>query len=72
MDALKKTFEEAPATVVVVMACITAGFPTPEDTVPILLAMQAGGVGVVGLGVPFSDAGSDDAAVQTHHSVRGP
>ena len=69
MDALKKTFEEQ-AEAAVIVACITAGFLTFEDTVLILLAMRVGGVNVVGLGVPFSNAGSDSAAVQTHHSVR--
>jgi hypothetical protein len=42
MDAVKKTFEEQ-AEAAVVVACITADFPTLEHTVLILPAMQAGG-----------------------------
>ena len=34
---------------------ITAGFPTIEDTVPILKNMQEAGVDIIELGVPFSD-----------------
>jgi len=43
---------------------VTAGYVTREDTVPILLAMEAGGADVLELGVPFSDPMADGATVQ--------
>lgn len=43
---------------------ITAGFPTIEDTVPILQGMQAGGVDIIELGIPFSDPIADGPTIQ--------
>ncbi|MGI8927146.1 MAG: tryptophan synthase subunit alpha [Tepidiformaceae bacterium] len=43
---------------------ITAGYPTREDTVPILLAMEAGGADVLEIGVPFTDPLADGATIQ--------
>jgi tryptophan synthase len=48
---------------------VTAGYPTPEDTVPILLAMEAGGCDAIELGVPFSDPLADGATVQHANHV---
>ena len=46
MDGIKKTFaqckeENRPALV----TYVTAGYPTPEETVNVLLGMEAGGAG---------------------------
>ncbi len=49
---------------------MTAGFPTTEDTVPILLAMQEGGADIIELGVPFSDPMADGPAIQETNNVR--
>lgn len=43
---------------------ITAGYPTIEDTVPILKGFQEGGVDVIELGVPFSDPIADGETIQ--------
>lgn len=43
---------------------ITAGFPTIPDTVPIMLAMQKGGVDIIELGIPFSDPIADGPTIQ--------
>lgn len=43
---------------------VTAGYPTRADTVPILLAMEAGGADVLELGVPFTDPLADGATIQ--------
>ncbi len=48
---------------------VTAGFPTREDTVPILLAMEAGGSDGIELGVPFTDPLADGATVQHANQV---
>lgn len=43
---------------------VTAGYPTIEDTVPILKGLQEGGVDVIELGVPFSDPIADGPTIQ--------
>ncbi|CDR37914.1 CYFA0S01e19130g1_1 [Cyberlindnera fabianii] len=42
----------------------TAGYPTIEDTVPILQGFQEGGVDVIELGIPFSDPIADGPTIQ--------
>lgn len=49
---------------------VTAGYPRVEDTVPIMLAMQAGGADIIELGVPFSDPIADGPAIQETNAVR--
>ena len=49
---------------------VTAGYPTVEDTVPILLSMQEGGADIIELGVPFSDPIADGPAIQESNVVR--
>jgi len=51
------------------VAYLTAGFPRLADTVPALLAMQAAGVDVVELGVPFSDPMADGGTIQASNMV---
>lgn len=48
---------------------ITAGFPTIEDTIPILQGMQKGGVDIIELGVPFSDPIADGPTIQAANTV---
>jgi len=43
---------------------LTCGFPTAAATVPALLAMQAAGVDVIEVGVPFSDPMADGGTIQ--------
>ncbi|KAI5955070.1 TRP5 [Candida jiufengensis] len=44
---------------------ITAGFPTVEDTIPILKNMQEAGVDIIEIGIPFSDPIADGPTIQT-------
>ncbi|KAJ3194489.1 tryptophan synthetase [Irineochytrium annulatum] len=46
------------------VAYVTAGFPEPEDTVDVLLALQQGGADIIELGVPFSDPIADGPTIQ--------
>ncbi len=46
------------------MPYVTAGYPTRLETVPILLALEAGGADAIELGVPFSDPMADGATIQ--------
>jgi tryptophan synthase len=48
---------------------VTAGYPKPEDTVSILLAMQEGGADIIEMGVPFSDPIADGPAIQETNAV---
>ncbi|KAJ7510111.1 bifunctional tryptophan synthase TRP1 [Mycena galericulata] len=70
MEALKKVFadkksEGLPALV----TFVTAGFPTRDDTVPMLLAMQEGGADIIELGVPFSDPIADGPVIQETNTI---
>jgi hypothetical protein len=49
---------------------MTAGYPSSDDSVSILLAMQEGGADVIALGVPFSDPVADGPAIQKANLVR--
>ena len=46
------------------IAFVTAGDPTPRQTVPILHALVKGGADVIELGMPFSDPMADGPVVQ--------
>jgi tryptophan synthase alpha chain len=43
---------------------LTAGYPDPEWTVPILRALVQAGADVLELGVPFSDPSADGPVIQ--------
>ncbi len=43
---------------------VTAGYPTLEATVPIMVGLQAGGADIIELGVPFSDPLADGVVIQ--------
>ena len=42
----------------------TAGYPELEDTVPVLKALQARGINLVEIGIPFSDPMADGPVIQ--------
>jgi len=48
---------------------LTAGYPKPADTVPMLLAMQEGGAGLIELGVPYTDPQADGPTIQMTNQV---
>lgn len=52
------------------MTFITAGYPTKDATVPLMLALERGGSDVIELGVPFSDPVADGIAIQESNTVR--
>ena len=51
------------------IAYLTAGYPNPNETVDLLLAMQAGGADVLELGIPFTDPQADGATIQKANEV---
>ena len=46
-----------------------AGYPSPEDTVDVLLAMERGGTDIIELGVPFSNPTADGPTIQKAHAA---
>ncbi|KZV84250.1 bifunctional tryptophan synthase TRP1 [Exidia glandulosa HHB12029] len=69
-QALKQVFADKKAKgQPVFIPFVTAGFPTPNDTVDLLLAMQAGGADIIELGVPFSDPIADGPAIQESNTI---
>lgn len=48
---------------------LTAGYPSIAETVPLLLAMEAGGADIIELGVPFTDPVADGKAIQQANRV---
>ena len=43
---------------------VTAGFPAPELTLPLMKALVEGGADIIELGVPFSDPMADGPTIQ--------
>ncbi|GAB00049.1 uncharacterized protein L969DRAFT_90952 [Mixia osmundae IAM 14324] len=48
---------------------MTAGYPHPDKSVDIMLAMEAGGADIIELGVPFTDPLADGKAIQESNNV---
>ncbi|EIN07200.1 bifunctional tryptophan synthase TRP1 [Punctularia strigosozonata HHB-11173 SS5] len=70
MDALKKVFDDKKAQgQPALVTFVTAGYPTPADTAPILLAMQQGGADIIEMGIPFSDPIADGPVIQESNTV---
>ncbi|MDT8781042.1 MAG: tryptophan synthase subunit alpha [Candidatus Bathyarchaeota archaeon] len=65
MNSIKQAFEKLKKQrTAALIAYITAGDPTPEDTVKIAEALIEGGVDIIELGLPFSDPIADGPTIQ--------
>ncbi|KAL4893216.1 tryptophan synthase beta subunit-like PLP-dependent enzyme [Aspergillus ambiguus] len=65
MDAIKQTFARAKQQKrAALVSYITAGYPTVEETVDTLLALENGGADVIEMGVPFTDPIADGPTIQ--------
>ena len=62
MNRINKLFRNKSRNILSVY--ITAGFPHLEDTVPTLEALQAQGIDLVEIGIPFSDPMADGVVIQ--------
>lgn len=62
MNRINQLFEQKKENILSVY--FTAGFPKLEDTVPTLECLQANGVDLVEVGVPFSDPMADGIVIQ--------
>ncbi|POV99070.1 hypothetical protein PSTT_13991 [Puccinia striiformis] len=69
-EHLRQVFDEkACQKLPVFVAFITAGYPSPQLTVPLMLAMEAGGVDVIELGIPYSEPFADGPTIRETHEV---
>ncbi|KKK11955.1 hypothetical protein AOCH_007446 [Aspergillus ochraceoroseus] len=65
MEHIKNTFVRAKQEKrAALVAYVTAGYPTVEETVDILLGLENGGADVLELGVPFTDPIADGPTIQ--------
>ena len=62
MNRINKLFQQKSENILSVY--FTAGFPKLEDTLPTLICLQANGVDLVEIGVPFSDPMADGIVIQ--------
>ncbi|KAJ5627116.1 tryptophan synthetase [Penicillium herquei] len=65
MEAIKSTFAKCKeARRAALVAYITAGYPTVEEAVDILLGLENGGADIIELGIPFTDPIADGPTIQ--------
>ncbi|KAI1607942.1 tryptophan synthase [Exophiala viscosa] len=70
MEAIKATFAQCKKeNRSALVGYFTAGYPTPEETPDIMLGLQAGGVDVIELGLPFTDPIADGPTIQKSNTV---
>ena len=63
MNRINQLFQEKQSGILSIYFC--AGDPTPDSTLPTLQALQAAGIDLVEIGVPFSDPMADGPTIQS-------
>ncbi|KAI9804652.1 MAG: tryptophan synthetase [Piccolia ochrophora] len=70
MEGIKKTFAQCKREHrSALVTYVTAGYPTPDETVDILLGMEAGGADLIELGLPFTDPIADGPTIQKANTI---
>ena len=71
MNRINQLFQEKQSGILSIYFC--AGDPTPDSTLPTLQALQAAGIDLVEIGVPFRDPMADGPTIQSAstRSLRG-
>jgi len=67
MNRIHTLFKEKDSRVLSIY--FTAGFPSLDDTVPIMEAIQAGGADIIEIGVPYSDPVADGPTIQDSNKI---
>ncbi|MDO4930140.1 MAG: tryptophan synthase subunit alpha [Bacteroidales bacterium] len=67
MNRINQLFQQKPSGILSVYFC--AGHPKPDGTLDTLRALQAGGVDMVEIGIPFSDPLADGPVIQNAASA---
>ncbi|KAG0136131.1 tryptophan synthase beta subunit-like PLP-dependent enzyme [Tuber indicum] len=70
MEGIKKAFATCKTEGrTALVTYVTAGFPTVEATVGLMLAMQAGGSDIIEIGLPFTDPIADGPTIQKANTI---
>ncbi|KAI9754624.1 MAG: tryptophan synthetase [Lichina confinis] len=70
MEAIVDTFARCKAQQrAALVTYVTAGFPTLEETVDVMLGLEAGGADVIELGLPFTDPIADGPTIQKSNMI---
>ncbi|KIX06393.1 tryptophan synthase [Rhinocladiella mackenziei CBS 650.93] len=70
MEAIKETFAQCKKeNRTALVGYFTAGYPTAGETPDIMLGLQAGGVDIIELGLPFTDPIADGPTIQKSNTV---
>ncbi|KAK3683323.1 tryptophan synthase beta subunit-like PLP-dependent enzyme [Podospora appendiculata] len=70
MEGLKRTFQHCKGqNRAALITYVTAGYPTPDLSPDVLLAMEKGGADIIELGVPFTDPIADGPVIQTANTI---
>ncbi|KAF6839189.1 tryptophan synthase [Colletotrichum plurivorum] len=70
MEHIRQTFQRCKAQGrSALVTYVTAGYPSPQDTPDVLLAMEKGGADVIEVGAPFTDPIADGPTIQTSNTV---
>ena len=65
MNRLQQTLIRCAAQKEKALACfLTAGYPTPEELLPLVCTIEKGGADIIELGMPFSDPLADGPVIQ--------
>jgi tryptophan synthase alpha chain len=67
MSRIAELFERKKTSVLNIY--ITAGFPAPEDTIPVMLALEHAGADMIELGMPYSDPLADGPVIQSSSAL---
>ncbi|MBW0491358.1 hypothetical protein O181_031073 [Austropuccinia psidii MF-1] len=69
-DSLRQVFiDKSKKNAPVFVGFLTAGYPHPNLTVSLLLALESSGVDIIELGIPFTDPVADGISIQISNSV---
>jgi len=68
-NRITQLFEQHDDSSKIMSLFLTAGYPTPKDTVDLLLGFEENGVDMVELGMPFSDPLADGPTIQYSSNV---
>lgn len=70
MDGLKAAFAKAKSeNRAALVGYFTSGYPTADETADVMLGLQAGGVDIIELGLPFTDPIADGPTIQKSNNV---
>ncbi|RPB00990.1 tryptophan synthase [Choiromyces venosus 120613-1] len=70
MEGIKKAFATCKAEGRrALVTYVTAGFPTVDATVGLMLAMEAGGADIIEIGLPFTDPIADGPTIQKANTI---